>query len=97
MSILFLKLFLSSMRVRLTSYDKRDFGLVDTRHMVTTMYVNIPLRLSIPKPMVERGIVMGGGGHNESGVQCNYIKAVGLLKTILSLRRRNTGMEPILH
>ena len=45
-------------RVRNTSYEKRNFGLKDTRHMVHTMYVDNLWRPLNHKPVAGRGIAM---------------------------------------
>ena len=43
-------------RVRIASYEKRDFGLDDIRHMVPTIYVGNLSRPSNPRPVAGRGI-----------------------------------------
>ena len=66
-------------RVRIASYEKRDFGLDDIRHMVHTMYVDNLSRPSNPKPVAGRGIAMQAAGHNNSDVRCNYCRGIGHL------------------
>ena len=67
-------------RVRIASYEKRDFGLDDIRHMVHTMYVDNLSRPVNHKPVAGRGIAMQATGHKISDVRCNYCKGVGHLK-----------------
>ncbi|CAN0287066.1 unnamed protein product, partial [Scytosiphon promiscuus] len=64
-------------RVLTASYERRDFGLEDIRHMVHTMYVNHLSRPSSVKPVAGRGIAMQVAGHNGRDVQCTYCKRVG--------------------
>ena len=45
-------------RVRTASYERRDFGLDDIRHMVHTMYVDNISRSVNAKPVAGRGIAM---------------------------------------
>ena len=45
-------------RVRNVSYEKRDFRLVDIRHMIHTVFVDSPSPLSHSKPVPDRGIAM---------------------------------------
>ena len=67
-------------RVRIASYEKRDFGLDDIRHMVHTMYVDNLSRPVNHKPVAGRSIAMQATGHNSNEVRCNYCKGVGHLK-----------------
>ena len=56
-------------RVLTASYERRDFGQDDIRHMVHTMYVDNLSRPSNAKAVVGRGIAMQVVGHN--GVTCS--------------------------
>ena len=59
-------------RVRTASYERRDFGLDNIRHMVNTMYVDNISRSVSAKPVAGCGIAMQVAGHTSSDVQCNY-------------------------
>ena len=83
-------------RVRTASYERRDFGLDDIRHMVHTMYVDNLSRSVNDKPVAGRGITMGVVGHTSSDVQCNYCKGFGHVKwncAILKKEHRR-GLSP---
>ena len=45
-------------RVRIVSYERRDFGLDDIRHMVHTMFVDNLSPSVNAKPVAGRGIAM---------------------------------------
>ena len=64
-------------RVLTASYERRDFGLDDIRHMVHTMYVDNLSRPSSAKPVAGRGIAMQVAGHNGSNMLCTYCKGLG--------------------
>ena len=64
-------------RVLTASYERRDFGLDDIRHMVHTMYVDNLSRPSNAKPVAGRGIAMQVAGHTGSNVPCTYCIGLG--------------------
>ena len=64
-------------RVRTASYERRDFGLDDIRHMVHTMYVDNLSRSVNANPIAGRGIAMQVVRHTSSDVQCNYCQGFG--------------------
>lgn len=64
--------------MRLTSYEKRGFGLDGIRHMMHIIYVdNVPCPSNFK--IAVRGIDMQAAEHNGIDVQCNYCKGVGYL------------------
>ena len=63
--------------VRTASFERRDFGLDDIRHMVHTMHVNNLSRSVNAKPVAGDSIAMQVVGHTSSDVQCNYCKRFG--------------------
>lgn len=56
-------------RVRNASYEKRDFGLDEIRHIVDTMHVDNLSGPSNAQPVAGRGIAMQAARHNGSDVQ----------------------------
>ncbi|CAN0516343.1 unnamed protein product, partial [Laminaria digitata] len=84
-------------RVRTASYERRDFGLEDIRHMIHTMYVDNLSRSVNAKPVAGRGIAMQVVGHTSSDVQCNYCKGVGHVTqdcAILKEKEHRRGPNP---
>ena len=65
--------------IRTASYERRDFGLEDIRHMVHTMYDNRLSRSVNTKPVAGRRVAMQVVGHTSSDVQCNYCNGFGLV------------------
>ena len=81
-------------RVRSASYEKMDFGLVEIRHMVHTMFVEILSRSFHSKPVAGHGIAMQAAGHTNSDVRCNYRRGVGYFRsdcTILKAKEQRHG------
>ena len=63
--------------VRNANYEKRDFGLVDIRQMVHTMFVDSLLRSSHYKPVTGHDTAMQAAERTNSDVGCNYCRGVG--------------------
>ena len=82
-------------RVRNASYEKRDFRLVDIRHIVHTMFVD---SISCPphsKSVAGCGIFMQVAGHTNSDVRCEYCRGDGhLLPDCAILKAKEQRHEP---
>ena len=77
------------------SYEKRDFGLVNIRHMVHTLFVDSLSRPSHPKPVAGRGIAMLAAGDTKSDVRCSYCRDIGhLLPDCNILKANERRQEP---
>ena len=71
-----------------------DFGLVEIRHMVHTMFVEILSRSFHSKPVAGHGIALQAAGHTNSDVRCNYRRGVGYFRsdcTILKAKEQRHG------
>ena len=76
------------------SYKKRDFGLVDIRQMVHTMFVDNLSRPSHSKPVAGRGIARQAAGHPNSDVRGKYCRGIRHLLqhcTILKAKEQRYG------
>lgn len=58
--------------VFIASYERRNFGLSDVRHMAHTMYADSYSCPSKAKQLAGPGMVLKVAGHNASNMQCTY-------------------------
>ena len=82
-------------RVLTASYERRDFGLDDIRHMVHAMYVDNLSRPSNAKRVAGRGIAVQVTGYNGSNMLCTYCKGPGHVKqdcAILKEKKHQRGL-----
>lgn len=85
-------------KVWFVSYEKRDFGLDEIRHMVHhTMFVDYLSYHFISKAIANSDLAMQAAERNGSDVQCNYFKGIGDLlqgSTTLKVDKYRYGAIP---
>ena len=81
-------------RVRTASYERRDFGLDDIRHMVHTVYVDNPSRSVTANPIAGCVTAVQLVGHTSSDMQCNYCKGFGHVTSDCAILKKEHRYGP---